>query len=107
MQAVELYRTGKVARTDHINLMGLVGQERWKLGILLALRCISSGSPMSQFTTPENTADRAEGGNRLNLHVDQLPLDSLIAAEKIIVVQVQSDQFHDLFNLSRSAVGAG
>ena len=46
MQAVELDRAGKITGADQVNLMGLVGRDRRKLGIFLALRDISSGPPM-------------------------------------------------------------
>src|SRR4030042_833892 len=55
MQAVEPDRAGKVARADQINLMGLIGQKRRKLGIFLALWSISSGPPMGQFAAGQDT----------------------------------------------------
>ena len=106
MQAVEPDRTGKVTRADHINLMGLIGQERRKLGILLALRCISSGSPVSQFTAMQNATNGANAGQRLNVHVLHLPLDGLTSAEEPLVVQVQSYQLDDLFDLRRCSMWA-
>jgi len=107
MKTVEPDGAGKVTGTDQINLMGLIGQKRRKLGIFLALGLIPPGPPMSQFAPPQDTADRAKGGNGLNLHVDQFPLNGLVSAETIIVVQVQPNHFHDLFYLGRGAVGTG
>jgi hypothetical protein len=49
MKPVEPGGAGKITGADQINLMGLVGQKRWELGIFLALRDISSGPPMGQF----------------------------------------------------------
>src|SRR5512139_1100598 len=89
MQAIALDRTSTITGADQINLMGLIGCLRWKLRIFFALWLIPPGPPMSQFVPPKDTADRAERRNWLDLHVDQLPLDSLVAAEAIIVVQVQ------------------
>jgi hypothetical protein len=43
----------------------------------------------------------------LDFHIDQLPLDDLIAAEVALVVQAQSNHLHDLFDLCRGAVWAG
>ena len=51
MKAVEPEGAGKVTGADQINLVGLVGQKRWKLGIFLALRAIPSGPPMGQFAS--------------------------------------------------------
>jgi hypothetical protein len=59
---------------------------------------------MSQFPALEDTADRAERGKRLNFHISQPPSDGLITAEVTLVIQVQSNQLHDLFNLRRGAV---
>jgi hypothetical protein len=86
--------------------MGLIGQKRWKFGISFALWDVSSGSPMGQFTASQDTANGAEGGKRLDFHVDHLPLDGLIAAEESLVVQVQSNHLDDLFDLRSSAEGA-
>jgi hypothetical protein len=87
--------------------MGLIRQKRWKLGIFLALWDISSGPPMGQFAAAQDTANGAEGGKWLGFDIDHFPLDGLIAAEESLVVQVQSNHFHDLFDLRRSAEGAG
>jgi hypothetical protein len=62
---------------------------------------------MGQFPAAQDTANGAEGGKRLDFHINHLPLDGLIAVEESLVLQVQSNHLHDFFNLRRGAEGAG
>ena len=62
MEAVEADRAGKVAGADQIDLMGLIGEVGREGRIFLALRYISSRSPMRQLAAAQDPADRAERG---------------------------------------------
>jgi hypothetical protein len=107
IEAVESDRTSKVTGADQVNLMGLVGKKGRELRIFLAFWDISSSPPVGQFSAAQDTANGAEGGKWLDLHVNQFPSDGLIAAEEALVVQAQSNHLHDLFDVRRGATGTG
>jgi hypothetical protein len=77
-----------------LNLLRLIRFFRWECGIFLVLRRISSGS--SAFQDAANCRERRDG---LNLHLNQLLLDDLLATHEVIVIEIQPNQLYNLFDL--------
>ena len=93
----------EVTRSHEIGLVAVIGGHRRQGRIGGAFRLITAGTPLNQIMPTQNPVDRAQGRQRSDVLVLQLPQDRLGATELGVLVQLEARQLHLLFDrLGRS-----
>ena len=92
-----------MTRSHEIGLVPVIGGPRRQGRIGGAFRLITAGTPLNQIMPTQNPVDRAQGRQRPDVLVLQLPQDRLGATELGVLVQLEARQLHLLLDrLGRS-----